>query len=168
MEKVFLSHSTKDKELVSKIEHILSDYGIQVYIAERDYQSGNRLSDKIILKIEYSDYFMLLYSENGKDSHYVNQEIGYRVKKKGYTQMIPLVQKGLKPDALLEGIEYIEYEPSNLELSIDNVKIYFMNEKRKRSKENLKKGLIGLGIFGIVILIMFIIKEIYDSKNQNK
>lgn len=111
---------------------------------------------------------MLLYSENGKDSHYVNQEIGYRVKKKGYTQMIPLVQKGLKPDALLEGIEYIEYEPSNLELSIDNVKIYFMNEKRKRSKENLKKGLIGLGIFGIVILIMFIIKEIYDSKNQNK
>ena len=168
MERTFLSHSTRDEEIVSNIEQMLSDYGIQVYVAERDYQLGKRLSDKIILKIENCDYFMLLYSDNGKDSHYVNQEIGYWIKKKGHTQMIPLVQKGLKPDALLEGIEYIEYDPSKLELSIDNVKVYFINEKRKRSKENLKKGLIGLGIFGIVILIVFIIKEIYDSKNHNK
>ena len=166
MEKVFLSHSTKDEKLVSKIEELLYDYGIQVYIAERDIQLGKHLSEKVILNIESCDYFMLLYTDNVKNSQYVNQEIGYWIKKKGFSQLIPLVQKGLKPEAFLEGIEYIEFEPSNAEFSINNVKNYFMDEKKKRFNENLKKGLIGLGIIGIVILVVFIIKEIYDNKAQ--
>ena len=47
MEKVFISHSTKDFNLVDVVGRYLNNYGIEAYLAERDYQPGKQLSQKL-------------------------------------------------------------------------------------------------------------------------
>lgn len=76
MLKVFISHSTKDHKLVMALEMYLKLKGILVYIAENDCQVGRSLSCKIIENLEKSDYFLVLYTNRGKESIFVNQDIG--------------------------------------------------------------------------------------------
>jgi len=77
VKKIFISHSTKDFQYVNVLDKYLSVNNIEVYIAERDYQPGKQLSQKIMRNIDTSDYFLVVYTVNGEDSIYVQQEIGY-------------------------------------------------------------------------------------------
>ena len=45
--KVFISHSIDDKKLAYELEHILSEYGIEGYLAEKDLKLGSRQEIKI-------------------------------------------------------------------------------------------------------------------------
>ncbi len=165
MLKIFISHSTKDIRLVSVLEEYLIKNGITSYVAERDYQPGKLLSEKIISNIDISDYFLVVYTQNGKDSNYVNQEIGYWIKKMGYNNLIPLVEKNIKPEGFLCGVEYIEYDPNNPNIGINNAIGYLHIEKEK----SLGSGgvLLGLSIIGLVILVLVGL-TISDKKEKQK
>ncbi|MFW9968766.1 MAG: toll/interleukin-1 receptor domain-containing protein [Candidatus Odinarchaeota archaeon] len=155
MVKIFISHSTKDFRFVIGLGKYLNTYGIETYIAERDYQPGKPLSQKIMRNIDLCDYFSVVYTINGDDSKFVHQEIGYWLGRKKYNDLIPLVTKGLNPKAFLHDVEYIEFDPLDPKSAMDNL-IYYMNQQFKIKKKKVLFDIgVGLGIIGITTLILW-------------
>ena len=153
--KVFISHSTRDFQIVTILKKYLESKGIQAYIAEHDFNPGQPLSQKIIKNLNNSDYFLVVYTYNGKESDFVNQEIGYWMKQRGYNNFIPLVEKGITPEGFLAGIEFIQYDPHNPYIGLNDAIGYFYQQKSDEDDKN--KWLIGAGILtgiGIVALII--------------
>ncbi|MHB8546590.1 MAG: macro domain-containing protein [Nitrosotalea sp.] len=74
--KVFISHSFDDKKLAYELDHILSEYGIEGYLAEEDLKLGSRLEKKIEDELFRSEYVIVIFTEKAKASATVNQEIG--------------------------------------------------------------------------------------------
>ena len=155
MVKVFISHSTKDFELVKILVKFLEGYGIETYIAERDYKIGRSLSQKIKQNIDTSDYFLVVYTTNGKDSNFVHEEIGYWIDKRRDSDLIPFVEKGLSPSYFLSGVEYIEFNPLNPNLGIANVKRYIAQTTKMKKKQAIYGTIAGLGILGLILLIAY-------------
>lgn len=155
MVKVFISHSTKDFKLVVTLEKYLNVSGIEIYVAERDYQPGKQLSEKIMYNIDTSDYFLVVYTINGDDSKYVHQEIGYWLGKRNYNDFIPLVAKGINPGAFLCGVEYIEFDPLNPNLGIANVIHYVTQQIKIKRRQLIFDVGVGLGIIGLATLIFY-------------
>ena len=156
MLKIFISHSTKDYQIVIALEGYLKSKGIFAYIAERDYQIGKPLSNKIFENIETSDYFLVLYTSRGKESGFVNQEIGYWIKARGFTNFIPLVEKGIKPEGFLSGLEYITFDPKNQNIGLNNT-IHYIEQKREEKEIELFgfNVVLGLGLLGLAVLILY-------------
>lgn len=163
MVKVFISHSTKDFQLVVALEKYLSAYDIEVYIAERDYQPGKPLPIKIMRNIDISNYFLVVYTINGDDSKYVHQEIGYWLGKRGNNDLIPFVERGINPKAFLRDVEYIELDSLNPNLGISNV-INYINQQIKIKRKNLIFNVgVGLGIAGLIFLIFYVLSKLGDE-----
>ena len=163
MVKVFISHSTKDFHLVEILFKYLEDYGIDVYLAERDYQPGTLLSKKIIRNIDLSEYFLVVYTVNGDDSVYVQQEIGYWLGRKGKNRLIPFVESGTDPKAFLRDIEYIEFDPLNPNIGVANVTNY-INQQIKMSRNQLIFDVgVGLGIVGFISLVFYGLSKLDDE-----
>ena len=156
MLKIFLSHSTKDHKLVMALEMHLKSKGILVYIAENDFQIGRSLSNKIVENIEKSDYFLVLYTNRGKKSGFVNQEIGYWIKAHGFTNFIPLVEKGIIPEGFLSGREYFELDPKNQNIGLNNAINYLEQKKKENEIELFGYNIVfGLGLLGLAALIIY-------------
>jgi len=154
MIKVFISHSTKDFQLVERLAKFLKSCGIEAYLAERDYKIGRSVSQKIMQNIDTSDYFLIVYTKNGKESTFVHQEIGYWKDKKRDIDLIPFVEKGLSPSGLLSGVEYIEFNPLNPNLGIVNVERYITQTTKKKRKQAIYGTIAGLGIIGLAVLVV--------------
>ena len=163
MEKVFISHSTKDFNLVDVLERYLNTYGIEVYLAERDYQPGKKLSQKIMQNIDTSNYFLVVYTINGEDSIYVQQEIGYWLGKKKFNDFIPLVAKGINPRGFLHDLEFIEFDQQNPKLGIANVINYVNQQIKIKRKQLLIDVGVGLGIIGLAALIFYLLSKLDED-----
>ena len=77
---VFLSHSSKDIDKLEQVIEFLQDYNVNVYIDKRDPNLPPVTSSKTaeILKnnIRKCDKFIVLISENSKDSRWIPWELG--------------------------------------------------------------------------------------------
>jgi len=155
MVKVFISHSMKDSQLVRVLVKNLEVYNVEAYIAERDSQPGKQLSLKIMQNIDTSDYFLVVYTYNGKDSHFVREEIGYWMGKNKDNNLIPFVEKGINPEAFLCGVEYIEFNPLKPELAIANTLNYINNQIKMNRKQFISDVSVGLGFLGLVAFIFY-------------
>ena len=163
MEKVFISHSMKDSQLVRVLVKNLEIYSVEAYIAERDYQPGKQLSQKIMQNIDTSNYFLVVYTINGEDSIYVQQEIGYWLGKKKFNDFIPLVAKGINPRGFLHDLEFIEFDQQNPKLGIANV-INYVNQQIKVKKKQLLIDVgVGLGIIGLTTLIFYLLSKLDED-----
>ncbi|GAI85196.1 unnamed protein product [marine sediment metagenome] len=163
MEKVFISHSMKDSHLVRVLVKNLEIYSVEAYIAERDYQPGKQLSQKIMQNIDTSNYFLVVYTINGEDSIYVQQEIGYWLGKKKFNDFIPLVAKGINPRGFLHGLEFIEFDQQNPKLGIANVINYVKQQIEIKRKQLLIDVGIGLGIIGLAALIVYLLSKLDED-----
>jgi hypothetical protein len=108
---IFVSYSHQDLQLAFKIWRMLTNAGVPCYLAELYPEPGVYLWEKIKRMIEDSEIILALYTQNARYSAYVNQELGYA--HKAGKLIIPLVEKGVKPPGFLEGVEYIEMDPSD-------------------------------------------------------
>ncbi|MFC0684018.1 toll/interleukin-1 receptor domain-containing protein [Novosphingobium clariflavum] len=83
----FLSHSSKDRELVAGATLILENHGAQVYIDEIDPEmpptTSRKTADILKSRIRDTKRFVLLASSNSKDSRWVPWELGYADGHKG-------------------------------------------------------------------------------------
>lgn len=163
MVRVFISHSTKDFHLVETLFKYLEDYGIEVYLAERDYQPGTQLSQKIMRNIDLSDYFLVVYTINGDESVYVQQEIGYWLGKRGNNGLIPFVESGINPKAFLRDIEYIEFDPLNPNIGVANVIKYINQQIKMRRNQLIFDVGVGLGIVGFISLVLYGLSKLDDE-----
>ncbi|NVM19592.1 MAG: toll/interleukin-1 receptor domain-containing protein [Candidatus Lokiarchaeota archaeon] len=151
--KVFISHSAKDVKLVDNLVKFLEGFDIDAYIAERDYKIGRSLSQKIRQNIDTSDYFLVVYTINGKDSNFVNQEIGYWIDKKRDSDFIPFVEEGLNPGGFLSGVEYIQFNPLNPNLGHTSVEKYITQTTKMKEDQAFNNVIGGLGILAFIVLV---------------
>ena len=149
--KVFLSHSEIDKPWVEQIKANAQNIGIETYMYEYDSQPGTNISGKIQRAIEDCHALVVLLTSNSQFSSYVHEEIGYALSKQKL--VIPLVQPGVSQKALamLQGKEYIEFNPLIPQNALARLLDYL--KKLKASQESDQSILIALGALLIIGLI---------------
>lgn len=124
---IFISHSLADKELLKSIESNLKPHGLTLFIAEHFEDVEKTITEKIESMINNCHLALILLTENGYNSHFVQQEIGYiRSKGKPYLQ---IVQKGFqnKIKGFNYGKGYILIDPSNPTAAIARAKEIIMD-----------------------------------------
>ena len=75
MAEVFISHSSKDKEIADMVCNALESNGIKCWIAPRDIVGGAGWSASITDAISESKVFIVIYSENSAQSTQVAREL---------------------------------------------------------------------------------------------
>lgn len=109
--RVFISHSSSDREWVELIRNEAQSIDVEIYLHEYDLRPGARLSEKLQAAIRRSDALVALFTRNAASSTYVQQEIGYAL---GQNKIVvPLLEKGVDDHqlAMLVGDEYILFDP---------------------------------------------------------
>mgnify|MGYP000903467631 CR=1 FL=1 len=101
---VFLSHSSKDNGILPSVINFLSGYGVNVYIDKADGELPKITSPETggILKnrIQEARKFIVLISENSRDSKWIPWELGIADEKKKIDNiaLLPTVQGNSLPD----------------------------------------------------------------------
>jgi hypothetical protein len=110
---VFLSHSSRDAELVEWLASRVRDMGIEPYLAKHDHQGGTQLSDKVLGAIRESAAMLVPLTESAYEAAYVQQEIGAAVASQ--TLVIVLVDPATPvPDlGMLQGVEWVSFDFAN-------------------------------------------------------
>ncbi len=150
--KVFISHSTQDQGLVINLAKLLQWLGGEVFVAEWYLSPGERLDTKIRRQIRDADCFLVLLTHNGIRSQWVQQEIGIALE--AGKQIIPIVEKGtdLRTLGILQGREYIEYDPLSPSQALAEV-VKYVNSLQLKRKDQKKLWLIGAGILAFFMLL---------------
>ena len=107
MRQLFLSHATRDVDLVKEVKARLTAIGVDVYLAEYDGRAGEDVHDKIANAIDRSHLVVVLLTGSGYESKYVHQEIGWARSRNKL--IVPVVTTAAAQGGLgmLEGLEYI-------------------------------------------------------------
>lgn len=100
MHDIFISYSSKDKTYADAIVHTMEEYRLKCWIAYRDAVPGISYSESIIAAIRDAKIFLLIFSENSKQSRHVKNEINYATKVG--SMIIPFRIEDVKPDDSLE------------------------------------------------------------------
>lgn len=74
---VFISHATKDQALASRIAKVLDSLYLRAFVYENYRIAGQQRFQVIRDRIRECPYFVVLLTQNGKRSQWVNQEIGF-------------------------------------------------------------------------------------------
>jgi hypothetical protein len=114
---VFISHATKDETLARWLKEQVEASGHDAWVAEWDYQPGARLTDKVAQKLRESSAYIVLLTDDGYASPYVQQEAGY-VAMSGKLA-IALVEKSLGnlPMGMLTDVEQVRFDRNDLAAS---------------------------------------------------
>jgi len=174
--KIFVSHAIKDSNLINDLKSALEPRGLQLLIAEHHSDINySTVTDKIEKMINTSNIALILLTNNGFNSNFVQQEIGYI--KSAKIPYLQIIEKGLekKITGFNYGKGYIEYSPESPQTTIDKIKqslldhwikqiqfeIAQINQKKaidlklKQQKEQEQALKIGLGLLaGILVLGM--------------
>ena len=98
----FLSHSSKDEELVDGAIRILENHGAYVYVDKKDPSlppyTSKETAATLKLRINQSKKFVLLASENSKESKWVPWELGLAdgYKRLDHIALFPAVESANK------------------------------------------------------------------------
>ena len=111
---VILSHRTTEKPIVDWAAAQVEAMGVHCWVAEDHPEPGFPLSDKVLDAIGDSVAMIVLLTESAYSSPYVQQEIGAALKVP--IPVIALVDRSLNAGtmAMLQGIEYIEFDSQDL------------------------------------------------------
>lgn len=109
MMKIFLSHAIADVELITRLKRNCNLHGLQLLIAEHTIDVNKTITEKIEEMIKESHIALFLLTENGSNSDFVKQEIGYAQALK--KPALYIVQKGQKIKGFNYGNDFIELDP---------------------------------------------------------
>jgi len=154
--KIFVSHALTDIDLINRLDSTLKPCGIKLLIAEHYVSMTDTITAKIEKMIDSSDAALILLTQNGFNSHFVQQEIGYI--KKAKKPSLKVVEKGFedKITGFIYGHDYIGYDPSAPEEAIKRITSRLLAFYKKIQQEKVlnQKILIGLGLFAGALFLM--------------
>lgn len=112
MAKIFISHSSKDKEFVRKLSADLSNLGHEPWFDEWEIKVGECIVSKIEHGIKESDYIIIVLTENSVNSGWVERE--WKTKywdeiNQGKTLILPALLEDCKIPALLQTKRYADF-----------------------------------------------------------
>ena len=91
-DKVFISHSSKDKEIAHTICEHLESAGVPCWIAPRDIEPGADWTDSILRGIASSRLFLLVFSGHANDSEHVSREV-----RRAFSLRLPVIPFRTEP-----------------------------------------------------------------------
>ena len=147
--KVFISYSTKDFPVVEHVRTLLQHSSVEVFVAEYSVAPGKSLPIEIITAIKNCNLFILLWSENSKESEWVPQEIGIATSDK--KPILPVV---LHSDISLPGfIKELKYLPvyKNPEGALSWLRANVFEQAQKKEQAD---GLVWLGLGAAVLWLL--------------
>lgn len=147
---VFVSHSTtaEDMPYVNWFHSTLQSRGMGCYVAMWYREPGRLITDKVKAAINASDVVLVLWTKGGRDSQFVNQEVGYAEDKK---PIIPLVEKGVALEGFLYGRDHIEFERQNPIGALDATLNYIYNLKLTKEQQE-RATAAALVLLGVLFL----------------
>lgn len=87
--RIFISYNTLDKDLAGKIKTLLSNYGLEVFLAHEDISPSKEWEDVILQNLDSTDIFIPLITKKFLISDWTDQESGIAFIKNKF--IIPLV-----------------------------------------------------------------------------
>ncbi len=150
--KVFISHSSRDQGLVISLANLLSKFGVEVSVAEWYLAPGESIDTKVFREIDTSNCVVVLLTQEGVRSTWVQQEIGYALKIP--KRIIPLVEKGTDIGDLgaLQGKEYIEYNPYQPQQALIRLSTYVHSLKLEKEEQDRTLLVVG-GLLAFLLLL---------------
>jgi len=170
--KIFVSHSFDDGAFLSHLKESLNfkqNNKFELLIASEKYDPINTVSNKITKFIDRSDICLVMLTEKGINSNFVQQEIGYITKTK--KPSILLVQKGLenKITGFISDKDYIIYDPERPEDCINKIMKTFNKFENEMSSEESKAGILfALGALAIGVILAGVNSDSNNKKVRKK
>lgn len=118
---VFISHASKDDDLVKALRDALESHAISVWVDSRNLRGGAKLAPEIDEAIEQARQVIVVLSPNTVNSPWVRKEISKALevekqrKDEGY-RVIPLLLPGIEPAALAL---WFDEEPVGVKIKLD-------------------------------------------------
>ena len=143
--KVFISHSMKDKNLVDALRSIAASLVIEPLIAEHIVDVQNTITAKIQSMILDSDLVLVVLTQEGFNSTFVQHEVGFATGKK---PILILVEKGYesKMSGFVYGSDYVSIDPWNPQPAFEQIQRVLTNQKQQKEEQKRTEQLILLGV----------------------
>jgi hypothetical protein len=112
---LFISYSTQDGKEASALHRLLSLLGFSCFLAHKDIRKGEQWRQAIVRELRKSDVFIVLLSEHGVTSPWVQQECGMAhllFETKRRPLIIPVTPNGAIPPGCLS-----EYQAQAIRLT---------------------------------------------------
>ena len=150
--KVFISHSTKDMDIVERFRKLIEPK-IETYVAAKDPQPGKPLWAKIEANIKGSNYLVAIMTRNGSRSEMVQSEIATARANK--IPVIPIIEEGVSLKGILAGIEYITFDNNHPDQALKDASIYLSKLKKQTDIDSV-------GILVLALLAIFGLSQMSD------
>lgn len=112
MPRVFLSHSTQDKDFVENLASRLTKAGLDVWYDKWEIRVGDSIAEKIEDGISASDFLIVVLSKNSVKSPWVRREldaaITREISRKG-AYILPVLAENCEIPPLLAGKRYANF-----------------------------------------------------------
>jgi hypothetical protein len=113
--RAFISYSTEDKHVGAKIKQILSNFGIESFMAHDDINISEEWKVRILEELKRDDIFIPVLSDNFKNSNWCSQEAGIACFRD--ILIIPLSLDRVKPYGFMSHRQGKQINESNIPLN---------------------------------------------------
>src|SRR4051794_39023024 len=97
MPKIFISHSSGDREFVEReINDILQRCGLEIWYAPRSIRPGDRFAASIVRGLESCDWFLVVMSPRSVESEWVLDEVHWAMDNRK-SRVIPVLMEDCDP-----------------------------------------------------------------------
>lgn len=115
---LFLSHSSKNKEIVKKLANDLNICEIDVWLDSWEINAGDSLYDKLSTAIEESKYIAVIISDEFNESQWANSELKQAIAREmriGRNLILPILIGNAKIPPFLEDKIYVNIDKGYFE-----------------------------------------------------
>lgn len=90
--KVFISHSSKDEALASKVVSYLEQSGLDVWYDSREIMPGDNWADKVAQGLRESEAMVVLVTPSALESNSLRRDINYALTQKRFKgRLVPVL-----------------------------------------------------------------------------
>jgi hypothetical protein len=137
---VFLSHSSKDDQIVSRIAQDLNTLSVDVWLDSWELRVGDDLHERIADAIAKSKFVAVAVSSRFDESKWIKGEVSQalsREKAEARTLVLPLLIENVPLPAVLANKKFLDF--TDYFRSLVRWRVSFMNWTRRRSKQDYLK-----------------------------
>lgn len=131
---IFVSHAHEEKSIAGKLKESLDRCGVTSFLAHYDIVTGDKWDMEILDELSECDVFLIILTDNSRNSQYVNQEIGFALARG--TPIIPL-KAPIDPWCFISNIQGMEFKTKHVPTKSGLTEVYDYHDTAIAIVENL-------------------------------
>jgi hypothetical protein len=116
MPKVFISHASADREIVTReVIDLLKDHGVEIWMAEDDIASAHQWERSIVEGLKACDWFLVALTPRAAQSEWVKDEVHWAIEERP-GRIVPLLIEECDVTQIhirLARIQYVDFRSAN-------------------------------------------------------